>query len=100
MTADLNNSWEPNPVDTGSTRLSTELQALVEKIACNVHDVWARTRLEEGWTWGPGRNDKQKTHPCLIPYSDLPESEKEVDRKMAMEVLKLVTMFGYRIEKS
>lgn len=97
MTADNHMSWKPDPVDTGNIELSPELQGLVEQIAGNVHDVWARTRLEEGWIWGPDRNDQRKTHPCLIPYSDLPESEKDVDRKMATEVLKLVIKFGYRI---
>jgi len=49
---------------------------------------------------GPERNDPDKKHPDLIPYIELPESEKEYDRKVSMETLKAITALGYRIEKT
>ena len=49
--------------------------------------------------FGPTRDDSHKKHPCLIPYADLPESEKEYDRKMAAETLKAIVLLGYRIEE-
>ncbi len=92
--------YRPDPVDTGSIILSEELLSLTEKIAENVHDLWAVGRINEGWTYGKTRDDENKTTPCLVPYSDLPESEKQYDRNTALETLKLVVALGYRIEKN
>lgn len=91
--------YNPQPIDTGKTELPEELLALTEKIAENVHEIWAQGRIEEGWTYGERRDDTQKTTPCLVPYAKLPESEKEYDRKTAMETLRLILALGYRIEK-
>ena len=79
--------------------LSDELKQLVEQLARNVHDNWALGRINQGWTIGPERNDQLKQHPCLVDYSDLPESEKEYDRNTAMETLKLILKLGWKIEK-
>ena len=89
----------PKPIDTSEVILSEDLLELKEKIAENVHDVWAQGRIAEGWTYGKKRNDTKKTTPCLIPYSKLSESEKEYDRKTALETLKLIVALGYNIEK-
>lgn len=90
--------YKPNPIDTSDVVLSAELLELTEKIAENVHDVWAVGRLEQGWTYGKERNDELKTTPCLVPYSELPESEKKFDRKTALETLKLIKKFKYEIK--
>ena len=37
-----------------------------------------------------GRSDDLKTHPCLVPYEELPEEEKEYDRKTSIGTLKLI----------
>lgn len=89
----------PNPVDTAKVNLPPDLLELTEKIAENVHENWALGRISEGWTYGAERNDQAKTSPCLIPYDQLTDSEKEYDRKTAMETLKLIVALGYRIEK-
>lgn len=89
--------YEPKPIDTSDVQLSAELLELTEKIAENVHDVWAAGRIEQGWTYGTERNDELKTTPCLIPYSELPDSEKEYDRNTALETLKLIIKLGYKI---
>lgn len=90
----------PNPMDTNHIRLSQELLELTEKIAENVHENWSAGRVKEGWTYGPERNDQKKTTPCLVPYDQLPESEKAYDRNTALETLKLIVAMGYRIEKA
>ena len=92
-------SYTPRPIPTEDVRLPIELVQLTEKLAENAHDHWALQRLGDGWTFGPERNDAQKKHPCLIPYEQLPDSEKEYDRKAAMETLKAIIALGYRIEK-
>lgn len=89
----------PSPIDTSDIELTDDLKQLVEELARNVHDIWATGRLNDGWTYGPERNDALKQHPCLIDYSELPESEKEYDRNTAMETLKMILKLGWKIEK-
>ena len=89
----------PNPVDTSGVELPIELHSLVEQMARNVHDVWAVSRMNEGWHYGDERNDQEKTHPCLVSYDSLPDSEKAYDRDTAVTTLKLILKLGFRIEK-
>ena len=91
--------YTPKPVNTSEIKLSDNLLELTERIAENVHDVWAAGRIADGWTYGETRNDAEKKHPCLIPYDALSESEKEYDRNTALETLKLIVALGYKIEK-
>lgn len=91
--------YEPEPIDTSRVTLGVEIQELTELLARNAHDVWARQRLADGWCYGPRREDAKKEHPCLVPYEDLPESEKQYDRSAAMETLKAILALGYRIAK-
>jgi hypothetical protein len=90
--------YTPHPLDTSKVRLS-HLQPLLEDLARNAHEIWAQKRIEDGWTYGPHRDDAKRTHPCLVPYEQLPESEKEYDRVMVNEALKAILALGYRIEK-
>ncbi len=94
------NNYTPNPVDTSSIELPSELLELAEAMARNVHEVWARTRIEQGWTYGSTRNDQLKQHPCLVPYDELPECEKEYDRRTALETLKTLSAFGWNLVKT
>lgn len=94
-----NQSYFPMPVDTQDVVLPECLIELGEVIARNVHDVWAQSRIAEGWTYGPERNDVLKHTPCLVDYDDLTEEEKSYDRNTAMETLKLIVKMGYMIEK-
>ena len=89
----------PKPIDTSNIKLSEDLLALTEKIAENVHDVWAAGRIKEGWKYGPVRDDLKKETPCLVPYSELPESEKEYDRNTALETVKTIISLGYSIKR-
>lgn len=91
--------YQPKPIDTSAIELSPDLLKLTEQIAENVHEVWSAGRVADGWTYGEKRDDKLKQTPCLVPYSELPESEKEYDRNTALSTLKLVLALGYRIEK-
>ena len=92
-------AYVPQPIDTGDVQLPEELNDLVEKMAKNVHEVWAQSRISQGWTYGPERNDALKHHPCLVPYEDLPEVEKAYDRDTALGTLKLICKLGFKITK-
>lgn len=92
-------TYIPKPVDTSDVQLSEELEMLVEQMSKNVHDVWAETRIAQGWTYGEQRDDAQKKHPCLVPYEELPDSEKEYDRNTSIGTLKLILKLGFKITK-
>lgn len=89
----------PRPIDTSEIILSKEICEIGELLAKNTHETWAVQRLADGWKYGEQRDDANKLHPCLIPYEDLPEEEKEYDRKTATEALKLLVAMGFAIEK-
>jgi hypothetical protein len=90
-------NYEPKPIDTSGVTLPEEILELTELLAKNAHDVWAQQRLSEGWIWGTERDDAAKKHPALVPYDQLPDSEKQYDRNGAMETLKAILAMGYRI---
>lgn len=92
-------TYVPKPAQTDDIVLSEELNSLVEAMAKNVHEVWAESRISQGWTYGPERNDALKTHPCLVSYEDLPEVEKAYDRDTAVGTLKLICKLGFKITK-
>lgn len=92
--------YDPQPIYVAEIELDSDLEDLTEAIAENAHDIWARARMDEGWTYGPVRDDARKLHPDLVPYAQLPESEKEYDRIMAMNTLRLVRRLGYDITKN
>ena len=91
--------YNPQPIDVTNYQLPNGIDDLIEAIAENSHDIWARQRMDDGWTYGEKRDDEQKKHPDLVPYSDLPEKEKEYDRITARGILQLIQRLGYKIEK-
>lgn len=92
-------TYQPQPIDTKEVVLPDELLPLVETMAKNVHEVWAQSRISEGWTYGSERNDSGKKHPCLVPYEELSDVEKEYDRNTSVETLKLIMKLGFKITR-
>lgn len=92
-------NYNPNPIDLSDVTLDSSLESLIEALAENVHDTWAKGRMNDGWTYGPVRDDARKHHPCLVPYNELPESEKEYDRNTAISTLKFIVKNGFGISK-
>lgn len=95
----MEKKYVPQPMDTSDVQLPEELNVLIEQMAKNVHEVWAESRIKQGWVLGEERSDALKTHPCLIPYEELPEVEKAYDRDTALGTLKLIRKLGFKIEK-
>lgn len=91
--------YTPKPIDTSGIELPKEIIELTEKIAENVHENWSAERIADGWVYGEKRDDEKKTTPCLVPYDELPEREKDFDRITAMQSLKTILALGYKIEK-
>lgn len=87
--------YVPRPLDTSGIELTEEQQALIESLAEHVHDEWAAGRMAEGWKLGPERSDTKKESPCFVPYHQLSESEKAVDRRTAVGAVKAIMLLGY-----
>ncbi len=92
-------NYHPRPIDTSQVTLDSEIEALLELLAKNTHEVWAQQRMADGWRYGPRRDDATKEHPDLVPYEELAEGEKQYDRATALSTLLTITALGYRIEK-
>ena len=93
------NKYIPHPADVSNIELPAGLNELAESIAKNVHEVWSQSRISEGWTYGPVRDDEKKETPCLVPYEELPEIEKAYDRNTAFNTLKYIVSLGFQISK-
>lgn len=96
----MGKTYTPEPIDTEGIEVSDELSKLSETLARNTHEVWAKSRISEGWTWGCVRDDANLKHPCLIPYEELSDQEKDYDRRTSMETIKLILSLGYKITKT
>lgn len=99
ITSNSMKTYTPKPIDLSDVELTEDLNELREAIAENAHEIWAENRQAEGWTYGPQRDDQLKQTPDLVPYSQLPEGEKEYDREMAMKTIKLLKKLGYDLIK-
>ena len=55
--------------------------------------------MDQGWSYGPERDDQKKTHPDLLPYDQLSESEKGYDRTSVIKTLKAIIAAGYEIRR-
>lgn len=95
----MSTAYQPDPIATEAVDLPAGLSELVEQLAESVHDTWAARRLADGWVWGPKRDDDAKTHPSLVPYAELSESEKEYDRGTVVETIKGMLALGYEVSR-
>jgi len=92
-------TYQPRPIDTRAVALSEDIEQLVERLSESIHDNWAQRRMMEGWTYGTARDDAAKTHPDLVPYSALPETEREYDRTTVRETVKGILALGFAITR-
>jgi hypothetical protein len=94
----MKKKYIPQPANTSAIDLPAELTEIIGLLAKNVHEVWAKQRLAEGWKYGAERNESRKEHPCLIPYEKLQENEKQYDLNTALETIRLLLVNGYEIK--
>lgn len=91
--------YSPKRIDTSDIELSEELLALTEALAKNTHETWSEGRIRDGWKYGIERDDATRTTPCLVPYEELTEEEKEFDRATALEAIRFIIKMGFTVEK-
>jgi len=74
--------------------------AEIEKLAEMEHQRWVDDHLREGWRYAAGekRPDK-KTHPGLVPWSELPESERDKDRDLMRSLPVFLVRAGYQVRR-
>ena len=92
--------YDPSPIDTEKVHLTPDQRRLIEQLTENAHEIWAAKRLADGWRWGAARDDANKLHPCLVPFSELPDSEKAYDREIVEQTIKAALAIGYSVTKA
>ncbi|XP_055904500.1 ryanodine receptor isoform X11 [Eupeodes corollae] len=90
-------AFVPNPVDTSGVSLPSSVDSIKEKLAENIHEMWALNKIESGWSWGEHRDDYHRIHPCLTQFEKLPPAEKRYDSQLAVQTLKTIISLGYYI---
>ena len=89
-----------SPIDLESVNLPENIIVLREYIAENVHEDWSLQRFKEGWVYGDKTDEDKKVNKDLVPYCELLESEKQYDRDMAYDTLRMLYKMDYVIEKN
>ncbi|XP_075211293.1 ryanodine receptor [Lycorma delicatula] len=90
-------AFVPTPVDTTKITLPSYVENIRDKLAENIHEMWAMNKIEAGWMYGERRDDIRKIHPCLIQFDQLPPAEKRYDSQLAVQTLKTILALGYYI---
>lgn len=90
-------AYQPNPTRFDGEPVPAWLPEVIDWLGQEVHACWAESRLREGWEYGPVFDGENKKHPCLIPYEQLPESEKDYDRNTARRTVQLLLHAGFQI---
>lgn len=94
-TCEPGGTYEPKPIPTDEVKVPPHLRSVIELLSENTHEVWAKMRMEQGWKYGPRRDDPKKEHNGLVPYIYLTQEEKQMDRNTAMQTVKLILRCGF-----
>lgn len=69
----------------------------VEYLARVEHNSWMNERMTNGWTYGPKKNVNKKVSPYMIPYKELTEDIKELDRDTVRNMIGLLNSIGLKV---
>uniref|UniRef100_A0A8D0HWE0 Ryanodine receptor 3 n=1 Tax=Sphenodon punctatus TaxID=8508 RepID=A0A8D0HWE0_SPHPU len=94
----MSNGYKPAPLDLSEVKLLPSQEVLVDKLAENAHNVWAKDRIKQGWTYGIQQDLKNKRNPRLVPYVLLDERTKKSNRDSLREAVRTFAGYGYNIE--
>uniref|UniRef100_A0A8B9LQT2 Ryanodine receptor 2b (cardiac) n=1 Tax=Astyanax mexicanus TaxID=7994 RepID=A0A8B9LQT2_ASTMX len=97
---ELCNGYRPTPVDQSGISLSAGQEALVEALTENEHNLWARERIRQGWSYATQLDVKGKRSPQLVPFSLLEERIKCCSREAARDALGTLLGLGYAVEST
>jgi hypothetical protein len=71
----------------------------IEWLARVEHERWMAQRVLNGWKFSPARDDAKKLHPDMVPYAQLAEDRKELDRAAVREVPGLLMQAGFGLRR-
>ncbi|KAK2879234.1 hypothetical protein Q8A67_020025 [Cirrhinus molitorella] len=94
----MSNGYKPSPLDLSDVKLSAGQELLVDKLSENAHNVWAKDRIKQGWTYGIQQDVKSKRNPRLVPYALLDERTKKSNRDSLREAIRTLIGYGYNVE--
>lgn len=73
--------WDDLP-DADAESLLVGVRAALEgnpKTPEQSHEAWMQYKAAQGWVYGDKKDPVERTHPCMVPYSDLPPQQKAKD---------------------
>ncbi|XP_074541838.1 ryanodine receptor 3 isoform X5 [Halichoeres trimaculatus] len=94
----MSNGYKPAPLDLSDVKLNAGQEVLVDKLAENAHNVWAKDRIKQGWTYGIQQDLKSRRNPRLVPYALLDERTKKSNRDSLREAIRTMVGYGYDID--
>ncbi|XP_075893569.1 ryanodine receptor 3 isoform X4 [Nelusetta ayraudi] len=94
----MSNGYKPAPLDLSDVKLTAGQEVLVDKLAENAHNVWAKDRIKQGWTYGIQQDLKNRRNPRLVPYALLDERTKKSNRDSLREAIRTMVGYGYDID--
>ncbi|XP_071378264.1 ryanodine receptor 3-like, partial [Centroberyx affinis] len=94
----MSNGYKPTPLELSDVKLTPGQEVLVDKLAENAHNVWAKDRIKQGWTYGIQQDLKSRRNPRLVPYALLDERTKKSNRDSLREAIRTLVGYGYDID--
>ncbi|XP_076856683.1 ryanodine receptor 2 isoform X3 [Brachyhypopomus gauderio] len=95
---ELSSGYKPSPMDLSHIKLASTQEAMVDRLAENAHNVWARDRIRQGWTYGIQQDVKNRRNPRLVPYVLLDERTKKSNKDSLREAVRTLLGYGYNLE--
>ncbi len=92
------NGYKPAPLDLSAIELNVKMEELVDQLSENTHNVWARERISQGWTYGLNEDTEKRRSPHLVHYSNVDEAIKVANRGTASETVKTLLVYGYVLD--
>ncbi len=81
--------WDEAPEWQRESAVSGVREAVAGATPEQLHQLWCDFKVNDGWTHGPVKDAEAKTHPCLVPYEELPAGQKRKDHLFAAIVAAL-----------
>lgn len=76
---ELSYVWHLASEEQKNSSIEGVKKALDGATAVQLHEEWCRRKFADGWVYGEHKDEGIKTHPCLVPYLQLPESQRIKD---------------------
>ncbi|MEN6315848.1 MAG: RyR domain-containing protein [Clostridiaceae bacterium] len=89
--------WEMRPQGSEGEVVAEIHEDAVEALAIFEHNEWVRERAGSGWVYGEVKDAEKKISPYIVPYDELAEEIKELDRDTIRNIPVLLGMIGMSI---